>query len=183
MLRPVDGCTLIEQTDIVLNESKNVINTCPQTCRRRAPRSISRPTPLGKASGRPWRRTCKTRRPLPSRRRTCAREAAAQQANQSECAPASPPRVVGDDGGFGFSGIHLLVELIVARVAVTGLVGGREARIVRRRSDLCARANALAHEAHVVASSRWVPNGRRELTFTSISSSSSSSSSSSAPSA
>ena len=101
MLRPVDGCTLIEQTDIVLNESKNVINTCPQTCRRRAPRSISRPTPLGKASGRPWRRTCKTRRPLPSRRRTCAREAAAQQANQSECAPASPPRVVGDDGGFG----------------------------------------------------------------------------------
>merc|ERR1719270_1234651 len=58
-----------------------------------------------------------------------------------------------------------LVELIVARVAVTGLVGGREARIVRRRSDLCARANALAHEAHVVASSRWVPNGRRELTF------------------
>ena len=62
-----------------------------------------------------------------------------------------------DDGGFGFSGIHLLVELIVARVAVTGLVGRREARIVRRRSDLCARANALAHEARVVASSRRGP--------------------------
>merc|ERR1719171_2027298 len=29
-----------------------------------------------------------------------------------------------------------LVELVVARVAVTGLVGRREARIVRRRSDL-----------------------------------------------